>query len=188
MSAGSTQPEARPPGTPQTLDQALALVRGGCAVQGGTVSGLVRAHVRADQVCNPAAWNASGDLQSQGLRLCGLSLDDVAARIGEVRSGLRVEDGRSVRFVAFRDRCRNLIWEAEHYCNKRDARHGITTDQPLKINDHLMDAWGMLAAHGLAYRRPPGRKDRGGYAVRHLKEKAERRRAKLGLDDGIRVG
>jgi hypothetical protein len=113
--------------------------------------------------------------------------DDVQSRILAVKSGLRIEEGRSVRWVVFRDKCPNFVWEAENYCNKKDVKHGIVTDEPLKLHDHLMDAWAMAAAHGLPYRRPKA-KVRKPYAFEYLEEKKRKRRDRSGYGNSIKVG
>jgi hypothetical protein len=113
--------------------------------------------------------------------------DDVNAGIESVRSWLVIKDGRA-RLQVFRGRCPNLIKEMEEYSYKKDVAHGVVTDKPLAINNHLCDCLRYLAAHGLPYRRPRSRKSRGGYAFQYLEEKKKRGRLNGGRGGGIKVG
>ncbi len=114
--------------------------------------------------------------------------DDVHSGILAVKSGLHTSNGNSVRWVVFTDKCPFFVWEAEYYCNKKDARHGIVTDEPLKLHDHLMDCWRMAATHGLPWRRPRAKKQRGNYAFQYLQDKKTKNRERSGYGHSIKVG
>lgn len=115
--------------------------------------------------------------------------DDVEARILAVRSGLKIKNGRSSRWIVFRDKCKNFIKETELYSYKKNTQFGVVTDQPLKLNDHLMDDWGYMAAHGLQYKRPRSTVKRpGGYAVQYIQSKKIRKQSSSGYGNSIKVG
>jgi hypothetical protein len=118
--------------------------------------------------------------------------DDVSGGIEAVRQGLAIVDGESAKWIVLWERLPNLIWEAERYSYKKHGPTGVVQDEPIKLNDHLMDCWRYLAMAGLKYVRPKTRATRRGYTAEALRAKKEREahRRMRGAEHGesIRVG
>lgn len=112
--------------------------------------------------------------------------DDVQGGLAAVHKGLHIIDGRS-EWVVMKDKCPNLLWEAERYSNKK-LPSGVITDEPIKLNDHLMDCWRYLAQARLAYVRPRRRTQAIGYTNQALAAKRERAKHRGGFDGTIKVG
>jgi hypothetical protein len=100
--------------------------------------------------------------------------DDVKAGIEAVRKAMHVDgDGRS-RFGFMWEKLPNLMWEAERYVYKKGTRGQVVTDEPLKHNDHLMDAWRYLAIANLRYMKPRPRKRKEVGAAAYIKSKKKK--------------
>lgn len=113
--------------------------------------------------------------------------DNIDGGIEAVRGWLAIRDGKA-RMQVFREKCPNFVKEMEEYSYKKDVTHGVVTDKPLAINNHLCDCIRYFAAHGLPYKRPRSRKTGGNYAFRYLEEKKKRNRGKSGYGGSIKVG
>ncbi len=113
--------------------------------------------------------------------------DDVDAGIEAVRGCLVVRDGHA-RLQVMKGKCPNFVKEMEEYSYKKDVAHGVVTDKPLQINNHLCDTMRYMASHGLSYKRPRPKQDKKGYAFRYLQDKKAKAREKDGVGRSIRVG
>jgi hypothetical protein len=118
--------------------------------------------------------------------------DDVSGGIEAVRQGLAIVDGEPAKWIVIWERLPSLIWEAERYSYKKHGPSGVVQDEPIKLNDHLMDCWRYLAMASLRYVRPAKKKSRRGYTAEALAAKKEREAYRKMRDNGfgesIRVG
>jgi hypothetical protein len=112
--------------------------------------------------------------------------DNVKAGIESVRTGLHLDDEGLSRFVVLRERTPQFQWEAERYSYSKIK--GVTTDEPLKVNDHLMDCWRYAAMYNLKYVKPAPRKMKAGYTTEILRRKAEKKARESGWGNSIRCG
>jgi hypothetical protein len=113
--------------------------------------------------------------------------DDVKAGIEAVRKCMHIDGDGMSRFRFMWEKLPNLMWEAERYVYKKGTRGQVVTDEPLKHNDHLMDAWRYLATANLRYVKPRPRKRKDSGALAYIKAKQKRAR-KSGPDgDSVRV-
>ena len=119
---------------------------------------------------------------------------DVAAGIESVRGGLHIVNGMSTKWIVLNDKVPWMIWEAARWCYKKTpGKHGAVdtpSDEPLRINDHLMACWRYLAMHGLAW-KPPAKKTRKkteGYTNDILAEKRKKRKLANTWNGSVKVG
>ena len=107
--------------------------------------------------------------------------DDPKAGIEKVRSGLHIIDGVS-EWVVMRDKCKWMLWEADRYSYRRNPDK-TPTDEPMTLNNHLMDCWRYLATANLKWVKPKVQKRKLGYTTEAIKKKKDRARAK-GIAEG----
>lgn len=79
--------------------------------------------------------------------------DNVDGGILAVREGLQIGSNSRPKWLVMDGKLPNFVREADSYSFKKDS-FGLVTNQPLKVNDHLMDNWRYLAMHGLPYVKP----------------------------------
>ena len=113
--------------------------------------------------------------------------DDVQAGLEAVRGGLHIVEGMSTKWIVFNDKVPWMIWEAARYTYKKipgkQGQIDTPSDEPFKVNNHLMDCWRYLAMHGLKHHYPKkrARKKIEGYTNDIL---AEKRRVQDGRNMG----
>lgn len=116
--------------------------------------------------------------------------DDLKAGIQSVQNAMHIIDGKS-ELIVMRGKCPNLIKEMERYSYKK-LPSGVVTDEPIKLNDHLVDCLRYSFAEKLRYVRPRRRAAKLGYTNEYLKQKKERARQKKssmgGMGGSIKVG
>jgi Terminase large subunit, T4likevirus-type, N-terminal len=113
--------------------------------------------------------------------------DDPAAGILAFRHWLRIQSTGKPKLQILENTCPMFRWEIGryHYARQRD----LVTDKPEKKHDHLMDCGRYLAMYDPKYAKPEQPKKRESYAVKALREKRERARARRGADaDHITLG
>jgi hypothetical protein len=114
------------------------------------------------------------------------SNDDVNGGIEAVRTGLHIVDGKS-EWLIMHERLPNFIHELERYSYKRTPS-GVVTDQPLQVNNHLMDCWRYLAQAKFKWERPQKPKKRKGYVQIAMERKKQRALAAKHGPHSIMVG
>jgi hypothetical protein len=77
-------------------------------------------------------------------------------------------------------------WEIERYHFRRIK--ALVSDEAEKKHDHLMDCTRYLALFDPHWRKPPKVKAPDGYAVKAMKDKADKKRRKNGLSGFVRLG
>ena len=103
--------------------------------------------------------------------------DDVKAGIEAVHNALHINaDGHS-EFVFMRDKLKNLCNEMMKYCYRR-LPSGVVTDEPIKQNDHLVDAVRYAALAKLVWKKQRKAKPQKGYTILAIEAKKERARQK----------
>lgn len=80
---------------------------------------------------------------------------DVRGRLSQSRSWLEPKHNGRPTFLYFKDILRFLVWEFERYHNKTIGKDKVLTDDPVRVNDHLMATVQYAAAHGCEYVPPP---------------------------------
>lgn len=81
-----------------------------------------------------------------------IGADDVTAGIEAARTGLHPVDGR-IENLFMMDKLPNFQWEIERYSYKRTPK-GVVTDQPLQVDNHLMDCFRYHAQRRWKYVKP----------------------------------
>jgi hypothetical protein len=115
--------------------------------------------------------------------------DNIQAGLEAVRAGFHVIDGRSSKWIVFYDKCPFLCWEAKNYCYKKSIKDGVPTDEPMKVNDHLMDCLRYLAMSPLKWYKPKRAKGISvGYTIDALRKKREKERRRTGWGKSVRIG
>lgn len=112
---------------------------------------------------------------------CGFarSSDDVKGGIEAFRGWLVEDDDGDTRLRVFKDKCPNLDHELRRYHYKRVKQHGgfmLTTDEPIKRNDHLCDCCRYAASAGLFYVKPKSISKTINAILKYLAAKRARRR------------
>ncbi len=106
------------------------------------------------------------------------AMDDVKAGIEAVQSGLHIMENGESRLVFIRGAVPNLCKEMEEYSYRKDKGSGVTSDEPIKLNDHLCDCLRYLALSNLRYVKPRPTAKGSGYTNDILRKKRERAAAK----------
>lgn len=102
--------------------------------------------------------------------------DNVKAGIEAVRTGLNVVNGQTEWLIMY-EKVPNFVWELERYSYKR-LPSKVVTDDPIQVNNHLMDCWRYLAQARFTYVKPKAKKKERNYTGKLLKEKKEREAAR----------
>ena len=119
--------------------------------------------------------------------------DDVKAGIQAVQTGLIMADGEPLKFLFMTDRLPWFLREIDVYSYRKINSAGtalsVASDEPLKLNDHLMDCLRYLAMHRLRW-VPSKVKKRSdaGYTTAILKRKREKARKQSGWGGAVKVG
>ncbi len=112
--------------------------------------------------------------------------DDVAGGIEAVRAQLHIRDGRP-GIVVLRSKTPNLLNEIAKYSYKRTPR-GVVTDEPVKLNDHLMDNLRYQAMADLRWVPQKAKPKDKGANYETLKRKREKNRGNKDWGDCIKLG
>jgi hypothetical protein len=110
------------------------------------------------------------------------SSDDVKAGIEAVRNAMHIIDGKT-ELLVMREKVPKLCWEMDRY-SYRKLPGGVVTDEPIKLNDHLVDNVRYLCMARLKYVKPRAGKRQGNYVNDYLKQKKERERHRKMKDRG----